>query len=364
MKKALYAAAAALAMTAASCSHTDGWQVSGTVADADGSRMALEGYNNGLWYVIDSLDVRDGGKFDYRAAEPAPYPEIMRISLDGRSIYFPVDSIDHVTIATTAAGFGTSYTVEGSDDADRVRRIDSIINASVASRGAAATRTDEQLKRSLLTVALDAPTVMASYYLVNKSVDGKPLFDLSDRNDLRYFGAVAQRFHTERADDPRAAYLEQVFMNAQRASRPGTTTEIEVPETALFDIVRQDERGTKHSLAELAKKGGVIVLSFTAYGAETSPAYNVALNTIYEKYHTAGLEIYQISFDADETTWKQTAGNLPWITVWNSTTDSKQPLIDYNVGAVPQTFIIDRSGSLVARVTDPSRLDAEVSKVM
>lgn len=353
-----------MVLTAASCSHSDGWQLSGTVADADGSRMALEGYNNGLWYVIDSLDVRDGGRFDYRAAEPAPYPEIMRISLDGRSIYFPVDSVDHVKIATTAAGFGTSYTVEGSDDADRVRRIDSIINASVAARGAAVTRTDEQLKRSLLTVALDAPTVMASYYLVNKSVDGKPLFDLTNRSDLRYFGAVAQRFRTERADDPRSEYLAQVYVAAQRASRPAKTASIEVPETALFDIVRQDERGTSHSLADLAKKGGVVVLSFTAYGAETSPAYNVALNSVYQKYHNAGLEIYQISFDADETTWRQTAANLPWITVWNSTTDGNQPLIDYNVGAVPQTFIIDRTGSLVARVTDPSRLDAEIAKVM
>lgn len=365
MKKVLYAAsAAAILALAASCHHTDGGQVSGTIADADGTRMALEGFNNGLWYVIDSLDVKEGGKFAYKADAPAPYPEIMRLNMDGRSIYFPVDSVDHVTISTTAAGFGSAYTVTGSDDADRVRRIDSIINASVASRGAAATRDDADLKKSLLTVALDAPTVMASYYLVNKSVDGKPLFNLSNRRDLTLFGAVAQRFRTERADDPRAAYLEQVFISAQRASRPATTTQIEVPEIKLFEIARQDERGRMQSLSELASKGGVVVLSFTAYGAETSPAYNVILNSVYEKYHKAGLEIYQIAFDSDETVWKQTATNLPWITVWNSTTDGNQPLIDYNVGAVPQTFVIDRSGSLTTRVSDPSQLEAAVAKVM
>lgn len=365
MKKAICAAlGAALAAGIASCSDNRGWQVSGSVDDAAGCKLAIEGFNNGSWYVADSVEVGKDGKFAYRADAPAKYPEIMRLSLDGRPIYFPVDSVDHVTITTSAAAFGDRYTISGSEDADRIRRIDSLLNASVASRGADATRSDAQLKRSMLSLALDAPSVMAAYYVLNKSVDGKPLFDLTDRTDLRYFGAVAQRFATERPDDPRTPYLEQVFVEAQRASRPQSVTEVEIPLTGLFEIERQDERGVTHSLTELASKGGVTVLSFTAYGSEMSPAYNIALNSVYEKYRKSGLEIYQIAFDADETAWRQTASNLPWITVWNSTTDGNDPLIKYNVGALPMTFVIDRTGSLAARVTDPERLDAEVARLI
>lgn len=356
MRHHLYVICAGALLLSASCAGTPGWEVSGDIYGAENSRVALESFNNGSWYVVDSIEVGSNGQFAYRAPEPAHYPEIMRLTLDGRSIYFPVDSVDRISLTTSRADFGVKYNLTGTADADAVRQLDSII--------AAAPAVDHKLKRTLLSHALKAPSVITAYYLVNKSVGGKPLFDLADRSDARLYGAVAQRFATERPDDPRAEYLRLAFLSAQRAQRPSTVTEIEVPETGLFEISRYDERGNRRSLAETAGKGGVTVLSFTSYALENSPAYNVALNEVWEKYHDHGLEIYQIAFDADETAWRQTARNLPWTTVWNSTTDGSAPLARYNVGVLPTTFVIDRTGTLRARVTDLSRLDAEVSKLM
>ena len=111
-----------------------------------------------------------------------------------------------------------------------------------------------------------------------------------------------------------------------------------------------------------AEKGKFIVLSFTAYGADTSVPYNAILNDIYTRYHDRGLEIFQIAFDSDEQTWKTVARNLPWITVWNSPADGASALVSYNVGAFPATFLIDRSGVIAARVTNPDDLAKEVAK--
>lgn len=36
--------------------------------------------------------------------------------------------------------------------------------------------------------------------------------------------------------------------------------------------------------------------------------------------------------------------------------------MQYNVGALPMTFIIDRQGNIAARVTDPTKLAAEVAR--
>ena len=149
------------------------------------------------------------------------------------------------------------------------------------------------------------------------------------------------------------------------AARSGLTAEYEVPTASLpSDIVRYDINGTEHSLAQVASKGNVVLLSFTSYDLESSPSYNALLNTIYEKYHANGLEIYQLAFDGDESMWKLRAKNLPWIAVWNTTTDGDAVLLSYNVGALPMTFIIDRNGTIAERVVDPTTLEKIVAKYL
>ena len=129
----------------------------------------------------------------------------------------------------------------------------------------------------------------------------------------------------------------------------------------MFDITLYDNKGTQHSLEKLASSGKVVLLNFTAYAADESAAFNRELKKIYDKYHARGLEIFQVSVDDDEYLWRQAAAPLPWITVYNSQADGARNLANYNVVALPTTFIIDRKGELVARITDLSTLDSQVA---
>lgn len=360
MKKQTYLAVAISALALGACStRPEGWTVDGRVDGADGGKLALEAFNNGRWIVIDSIATEADGSFKYTSATPAPYPEVMRITLGDGSIYFPVDSVDRVSINASAAHFTTGYTLAGSAQAATISTIDSIINAEVTARGAAAVAADNDLKRRIFEHAFNDESVIPMYYIINKSIGNRQLFDISNPADLRLYRAVAQRFSTDRPDDPRTAFLTTAV---SAAAAQGVTTQIEVPETGLFDIVRYDEKGQKHSLADMASKGKVVVLSFTSYDLESSPAYNVILNDIWEKHHDAGLEIYQLAFDQDETMWRIRANNIPWTTVWNSNSDGTEPLLQYNVGALPMTYIIDRQGQISERITEPDKLEAAVAK--
>lgn len=107
-----------------------------------------------------------------------------------------------------------------------------------------------------------------------------------------------------------------------------------------------------------------MILNFTAYATEWSPAFNVELNKVYEKYRQQGLEIYQVSVDENEYAWKQTAKNLPWITVLNNVAEGGKVLQQYNVGALPTTFVFNRNGELVQRVLDIDDLDSAVAKCL
>lgn len=351
----------ALGAIIASCSnHPKGWELSGEVNGPDEYTLSLEGFNNGLWYVVDSLKTHDG-EFRYASEAPAPYPEIMRLGLGQDYIYFPVDSIDRINVYAQAEGFSTDYKLDGTAQARTIKSLDSLINVSVAERGAELTLSDAELKRDLFERAFSNQSVMPLYYLINKSIGKKPLYDVSAGIDQRYLGAVAQRFVTERPDDPRGKLLAEAYKRL-RANQSGEVRQLEVPEASLIDIVRADSRGVQHSLAEMADKGNVVILSFTAYTIEGSPAYNVVLNNIYEKYHSKGLDIYQIAFDGDESAWKSAARNLPWTAVWNSTTDGDLVLANYNVGALPTTFIIDRTGTIAQRIENPADLESAVAK--
>lgn len=363
MKKLHIAAVAGIAIIAGACSHSNnGWGIDGRLNDGADNTLYIEGFNNGNWYLVDSVKAT-GGKFEYRAAAPAQYPDIMRLNLDGKYIYFPIDSVDVVNIVSDTLDFDHNYTLDGTVQARTVKSLDSIVTASLAAKGVEATIADEALKRELFNKAFADPSVASVYYLINKSVGGRQLFDLANANDLRLYGAVAQRFATERPDDPRTGYLAAMFKRG-RQGQYSQQREIRVPETALFEIERADARGTVHKLSETAKKGGVTVLSFTSYAMEASPAYNALLFKIYDKYKNSGLQIYQIAFDEDETSWRQTAANLPWIAVWNTTTGGNEPLVKYNVGILPTTFIIDREGALAERVSDPAQLEKAVAKYM
>lgn len=366
-RKSIIAASLLAMLSLASCNNEKGWTVEGIVSGADGKKIALQAFNNTYWYTIDSLAVASNGSFKYTAASPAPFPEVYRLSLDGSDIYFPVDSVSKIAIKADAASFGTGYSLSGTESARRFAQADSMIASVIAVKGEKAAATDSLLKRNLTTLILNDNEGITAYYLINKRIGSTPIFDPAKSRDLAVIGAVAQNFISNNPDDPRTAYLRNLYLTAKAAANPstaGTTSQtIEVPESGLpFDIRSFDNKGVEHSLFETASKGNVVLLSFTAYDLDNSPAYNVILADLYKKYHDRGLEIYQVSFNSDEAQWKQSAVNLPWITVWNSPEDGNKTIINYNVSVLPLTYVIDRNGDLCARVTDPTTLDAEIAK--
>ncbi len=357
MKRILIPALAALAAAACS-SGPEGWSVEGTVAGGQGRKMAIEGFNAGRWYTVDSVEIGRDGAFRYQAAAPAAVAEVLRLNLDGRTLYFPVDSVDAITVKADTAAFGTDYELSGTPAAEKILAIDRMIARSVADNGNEGALADSVLKAQLNDIAIADSTCIAAYYIVNKTIAGRPLYDLSRRRDLGVVGAVAQRFADMRPDDARTQWLTHIYLTARQLNNPAAATPVslEAQESGLIDIVRYDNRGQRCSLAEIAAKGHPVLLNFINYDAESSPAYNVLLAELQRE--TPGLEIYQIAFDENEVEWKQKADNLPWTTVWNSPMDGVEVLMKYNVGALPLTYVIGADGIIRERVADPARLRA------
>ena len=366
MKSIYRIALLGMAAIAASCSNNGPqWHLNGSIEGlAEGDNIILEGNNQGYWYVIDTIHPSKDGSIKY-AGEPHGYPDIFRIRVGESSVYFPIDSLETVTVTATAPDIAANHTLSGSPQAVNLAKVDSMLTASAARTGVKAVVTDDNLKRELGKMILADPAGVVSYYVISKSVGNMPLFNPTTSVDHRIIGAVANSYAQLRPNDPRTKYLTKLYLNNRRPSEKADGgRQLNIQEIRAFEINLFDHKGKQHSLLELTASGKPVILNFTAYAADWSPAFNVELNKVYEKYHANGLEIYQVSVDEDEYAWKRTAKNLPWITVLNNVANGSKTLSQYNVGAIPTTFVFNRDGQLVERVLDIADLDKAVAKCM
>lgn len=342
---------AAVAAMCACTGANKGWTVSGTVEGApEGSRLAVEGFNGARWYAIDSVALAPDGTFAYSSPVGSRYPDVYRLGLGGHNIYFPIDSIESVKVQANASAFDKGFTLSGSPLADEMMRVEGML---------AQAPVDSAMLRNLASVMLQDSTGVISYYLINKTIGGKPLFDPATRQGMSMLGAIANKFDFMLPADPRTSVLRQRFIDARRQAGLGRGTVIEADEVALFDMELFDAKGASQKLSAVAERNPLVLLSFTAYGTEPSLPYNVELNRLYEAYKDRGLEIYQVAFDADEVQWIEAAANLPWIAVRYNPTDGAALLAKYNVGTLPATFLI-KNGSLAERIENPAKIEQSV----
>lgn len=360
-------ALAALMAGATACTGNKGWNLDGDIAGAADTTIYLEAATFNNWRTVDSLHVDGDGNFSYAAPEAAAVPTIYRLRFGDKYIYFPVDSIETVTVSAKAARFDRGFRLSGNSAAAGFQRADSLIAAAVDAQGDAAAG-DAALKQQLNLMINQDTTCLVSYYIIGKTVGNRPLYNLSDRTDIRTLGNAANNYLRLRPNDPRAKELEQRWIGARRAIGATGTREVEIQASQsgrpTVDLKRYDAAGKLHDFEKIVTRGGVTVLNFTRYDGEYSPANTLALRKVYDAYHSQGVEIFQIAYDPDEVAWKESAKNMPWIAVYNSSADPIDALVAYNVDPIngaPVSFVFNRAGELVTRVTDPERLSAAVA---
>ncbi len=346
-----------------SCKGSDSWSVKGCVENAPETMLLVQASDNGRWFTLDSVKTDSKGNFSY-SRDKALYPDIYRITVDDKSVYFPIDSTETVTVNFNADDVDATYDISGSTAADMLMAVDRRIRQVAKEKGVDAVAGDSLLKRELGGMIIGDPAGIVSYYIINKQINGTRLFNPANRADNRIIGAVANAYTQFRPDDPRAKYLRALFLaNRPLNTRSASGDTIKATEITYFDIDLMDHKGIPHKLSDAVNGNKVVVLSFTVYQADGSTPYNVALADAYGKYHDRGLEIYQVALDNDEFQWKQSAKNLPWITVYNPPTANASTLQCYNVRTLPTTYII-ANGELAERVTDLSKLNSSVASYL
>ena len=364
------------------CNNSSDFTVKGVVAGADGQLMYLENVGISNVVTLDSIKLAPGGKFKFTEKRPE-YPDFYRLRLNNQLINFAVDSTETISFVADAGTFATSYSVEGSENSKAIKAITlAQLDANQAISRLRKEYEDKMISdttyRMKVLAAADAykevarkyiysaPMSTAAYFALFQQIDGLLFFDLYDRKDVKAYGAVATSYNHTYPESPRSKHLYNLTLQSMkvlRAQRPVDYSNVETKEISFLDIELPDVRGEVVKLSTVAPGKGVLI-NFTAYQTEWSPALNMALGELYTKYHDQGLEIYQVSLDSDFHFWRNGASNLPWVTVHDPQSVYSQVAGLYNVKQLPALFILDRKGNLVKRVEDVKKLEADVKAVL
>ncbi len=333
--------------------------------------------------MLDSVELKRNGKFYFEIDVPKN-PEFYQLQLNSQVVVFTVFDDENISIEGDAKDLVNTFKVENSPENDLLHQIDVIIQdikskiEDLDDDYSANSITDlEYVERfdSLLTncksdlsqIIISNPSSGAAYYALFQKIDDYLIFDPLQRKDYGMYGAVATSWKQYYEGTPRYEHLSQFAMSALKTRKQKEKQDIMlenievITEAVAPEIKLSNIRGQEVKLSDL--KGKTVLLDFTLYNSEFSPAHNMALNSVYEKFKAKGFEIYQISFDSDEHLWKNAANNLPWITVRDAESVYSSLLPLYNIRNLPTTFIIDKNGNPALRVENYAELEREIRRI-
>lgn len=361
--------------------------VHGIIQNADSSFLYLEKRSLTETFIIDSVLLDKKGSYIFKE-DVADFPEFYSLKLNNRLINFAIDSSENLTINASASTFNKDYSIEGSESSSKIKVITLNRDRLSDSLNALKTKLDSKLidqntyadqlslavdnyKKATEDIILADTKSMAAYYGLFQQVNDLLIFDPYNKKDLRIFQAVATNWKYSRAEAERTKQLETFTLtalaelyNAEKKDKMFDSLKnknIRKKPSELYDISLPDIHNQNRTLHSLY--GKVIILDFTVYQSQNSPARNIQINSVYEKYK-GKLEVYQVSFDDDAHIWKNVAVNLPWICVRESRSTQSDLIPRFNIQSLPTTYLLKNDGEIVKRLSPSDNLEAEVKKIL
>ena len=378
---------AALAFT--SCNNKK-FHINGNITEATDSMLYLENLSLNGPVKIDSVKLGEDGAFAFdENAMDSITPEFYRLRIANQSINLSIDSTETVKVKASYPQMSYKYEVEGSENCSKIKELSikqmilqNNINAITKSPNMGIDSVDVIVARMLdgykqdikVNYIFKEPMKASSYYALFQTIQLGNVNSLifnprNNKDDVRVFAAVATSWDTYYPGAERGKNLHNIAIEGmkdiriienQRAQQQIDASKVSV--NGCIDLAMEDSKGQVRRLTDL--KGKVVLLDFHLFASSESTKRIMMLRELYNKYHAAGLEIYQVSVDPNEHFWKTSTAALPWICVRDEGGIQGQSLQLYNVQCIPTFFLIDRSNTLKARDAQIKDLDEAIKNLL
>ena len=362
------------------------FHVKGNITKAKDSVLYFENMSLDGPVAIDSVKLSESGEFSFSDDAPGA-PEFYRLRIANQIINLSVDSTETITVKADYPRMSTGYTVEGSEQCNVIKDLAlKQINLQAFVMGIennpaigydavedTIVKTIEKYKEYIkLNYIYKQPMKASSYFALFQTIGNRLIFNpRQSKEDIKAFAAVATSWDTYYPNSLRGENLHNIAIEGMKnvrilenklaASQRGIDPS-KVNVSNIIEIALADNHGNQRRLTDM--KGRVVLLDFHVFGAEGSTQRIMKMREIYNKYHSKGLEIFQVSFDPDEHFWKTQTAALPWICVHDDAAMNSNLLTLYNIQQLPTFFLVDKNNVLYKRDAQIKNLDAEIQSLL
>ncbi len=374
------------AITVCSCNNRK-FQVGGTIADAKDSTLYFENMSLNGPVVVDSVKLDADGTFLFKNnAEEAP--EFYRLRIAGQIINIAIDSTESITVKASYPSMAYQYEISGSEDCNKIKelalqqiRLQNTINAIVRNPDLGMDAMSDSINKVveiyktnvkmnyIYKEPMKAYAYFALFQTVNLGNTASLIFNpRGSAEDIKAFAAVATSWDTYYPDAERGKNLHNIAIEGMKDVRimrnkmAQTIDASKINTSGVLEIALQDNKGVLRKLTDL--KGKVVFLDFHLFSGEGSTKRIMMLRDLYNKYHAAGFEIYQVSVDPDEHFWKTQTAALPWVSVRDGNGIDSQYLISYNVQQLPTFYLLGRDGVVYKRDVQIKNIDTDIKTLL
>ncbi len=374
-------------MLLGACSKSNKFHITGAITSAADSMLYLENVGIDGITRLDSTRLDANGEFNF-AQQGVSSPEFYRLRIDKQIINLAIDSTETVTVNADYPSMARDYSVSGSHDCEKMRElarhqmhlqatINNIIRDPQRRVADIQPAIDSELERYKTMIKNDyiyqEPGAAYAYFALFQTVALGYNLSLifnprNSEEDIKAFAAVATSWDLNHKGSLRAEQLHNIAINGMknvrivRAQNEQVIEAEKVNDSGIIDIALPDNKGVTRKLSDM--KGKVVLLDFCAFAQEGTNDRMMAMREIYDKYHSRGLEIYQVSVDSDEHFWLTRCAALPWTCVRDPQGIASMNIMRYNVYALPTYFLLDRNCQPAKRDEQIADVEKEIERLL
>jgi peroxiredoxin len=335
--------------------------------------VVLEKFDETGYQAVDSVEVKSK-EFTLKVA--LSEPDFFRLNIFKRKpIPLVISEKDkEILIELDVKEDDIAYQVKGSKDSEYYIQLNDFItnlkkNEAVLVekfQNAKDEATQTKLQEEYMTMASEsAKEVKKMIDAMKPSIVGltassflfPPDGNLSDE-DFDYLNNLA-KLYKEKLPNSRFSvrFADQMAkMSAQRAKTAHLSLGKAAPE---IDLLSPDGKSVKLS----SLKGKLVLIDFWASWCGPCRRENPNVVRVYNQYKSKGFEIYGVSLDKDRNAWLKAIeqDGLTWLHVFDQQSAAAQT---YQVSAIPQTYLIDKNGNILAKNLRGKALESKVAEVL
>ena len=372
MIKSVFLAATVLGMANAcqNAAAADGYEVSGQLKNAPaGTVLHLSELASNQFVEKTQVKTDASGNFTLKGATPTP--GIYQLKVDETNqVLLLLDNKTHVQLSGDAKNLPTTYSVKGSKDAEVLRQLTQVMSGSKTqlesinqrySAAGQASKTDEMKAIEKEYYGIQARTTAKVKSLIRHNatsvVSGFAVgVFLNPEEEFPFADSVAA---IQRKANPASPFTKELTARLEplRATAAGT----QAPEINL-----PTPEGKSLALSSL--RGKYVLIDFWASWCGPCRQENPNVVRAYNQFKDKGkgFTIYSVSLDQDKGKWEKAiaADGLAWHHVsdlagWNSVAGAA-----YGVKAIPQSFLLDPQGKIIAKNLRGEALAAKLAEVL